>query len=167
MILVSILLFIQSILNMLSAIVTTMLVAMAPISELRGAIPLAIGLGLSPFAAYCAAVFGNALIVFPLLLFLKYGAEFAATKSPTLARVLDWVFARTRRRHGAKFEHFGFWALFVFVAIPLPLTGAWTGAVIAYLIDMPIKKAGFAILSGIGVAGLLVLALTMGAMHIF
>lgn len=135
---------------------------MAPVSELRGAIPLGMSLGLSPAVAYCAAVFGNAAIVFPLLLFLHYASAYAMKKIPLCARILNWVFERTRRKHGARFERFGALSLFIFVAIPLPLTGAWTGAVIAYLVGMPLRKAGFAILGGVAVAGLLVLALTLG-----
>lgn len=152
---------------MLSAIVTTMLVAMAPISELRGAIPLGLSLGLPSQVAYGAAFLGNALPVLPLLWFLKHGSAYAMQRSDRFARMMQWVFDRTRRKHGNRFEDFGFWALLIFVAIPFPLTGAWTGAVIAYLVGMPPKKAGFAILSGIAIAGLLVLGLTLGIIQIF
>jgi uncharacterized membrane protein len=136
--------------------------AAAPISELRGAIPLGIGLGLAPELVYVLAVIGNLLPIVPLLLFLKYGSRWAIEHSPQIRKILEWVFRRTRTKHGHKFENFGFVALALFVAIPLPLTGAWTGAVIAYLIDMPIKKAFFAILTGVVIAGALVLGATMG-----
>lgn len=146
----------------MTEIITTTLIAMAPVSELRGAIPFGIVSGIPPIITYLIAVFGNFLPVLPLLYFLKYGSEFARKKSALINKLLNWVFERTRRKHGEKFETFGFWALLVFVAIPLPLTGAWTGAVIAYLIGMPIKKAGFAILGGVAAAGAIVLALTIG-----
>jgi uncharacterized membrane protein len=152
---------------MTSTIFTTVLIAMAPVSELRGAIPFGIFSGIPPAFTYLLAVFGNFLPVFPLLYFLKYGSEIASKKSAFVRKVLEWVFARTRKKHGEKFETFGFWALLVFVAVPLPLTGAWTGAVIAYLIGMPIKKAGFAILGGVALSGAIVLALTVGFTRLF
>lgn len=150
-----------------SAVLTTFLAAMAPVSELRGAIPLGVSLGLSPVVATALAVVGNALPVFPLLFFLTYGSAFAMKKSPLIAKVLTWVFERTRKKHGDRFERFGVLALLLFVAVPLPLTGAWTGAVIAYLVGMPPSKAGFAILGGIAIAGMLVLGLTVGFIQVF
>ncbi len=147
--------------------ILTLLTAAAPISELRGAIPLGMSLGLTPAAVYFWAVLGNMLPILPLLLFLKYGSRWAMAHLPIIKRILNWVFARTRAKHGQKFEQIGFWALLVFVAIPLPLTGGWTGVVIAYLIDMPIKKAFFAILGGVLLAGLAVLALTFGLIKLF
>lgn len=146
----------------MAEIITTILIAMAPISELRGAIPFGVASGIDPVFVYLLAVVGNFFPVMPLLLFLRYGSDFARKKSVLISKILDWVFARTRRKHGEKFETFGFWALLIFVAVPLPLTGAWTGAVIAYLIDMPFKKAVFAILGGIVISGAIVLALTLG-----
>jgi uncharacterized membrane protein len=146
----------------MAEIITTILIAMAPISELRGAIPFGVASGISPGLVYLWSVIGNFIPVLPLLFFLKYGSEFAMRKIPTIAKILNWVFARTRRKHGEKFETFGFWALLIFVAVPLPLTGAWTGAVIAYLVGMPFKKAVFAILEGIVISGAIVLALTLG-----
>jgi uncharacterized membrane protein len=140
--------------------------AAAPISELRGAIPLAVGFGFSAPAAYVLAVIGNMAPIVPLLFFLRYAAQWVMDHSPRVRRLLEWVFHRTRTKHGHKFENFGFVALALFVAIPLPLTGAWTGAVIAYLIDMPIKKAFFAILTGVVIAGALVLGATLGLIHI-
>lgn len=145
----------------------TILTSATPISELRGAIPLALAFGFSPLKAYVLAVLGNAAIVAPVLLFLKHGSVFAATHSEWCRRVLDWVFERTRRKHGATFERMGFVALLLFVAVPLPMTGAWTGSVIAFLVNMPFWKAFTAILIGVLLAGAAVLALSLGVVHLW
>jgi len=145
----------------------TLLTAATPVSELRGAIPLGLGLGLSPLAAYLFAVLGNSLIVLPLLLFLRHGSRWLMARSPWAKRILEKVFERTRRRHGARFEAASFVALAVFVAVPLPLTGAWTACIGAFLFNIPLWKAMSAIVLGVVVAGLVVLGIAQGIIHIF
>ena len=133
------------------------IVGALPVFELRGAIPLGVfGYGLSPLEAYIFAVLGNFLVVLPLLWFWSHMVHFLAEHIPLVRRLRDWVFDRTRRRHGKKFETFAGLALFLLVAIPLPMTGAWTGTVAAYLFDIPFRKAVLSIGLGILVAGLLV-----------
>ncbi|MDP3725265.1 MAG: small multi-drug export protein [Nanoarchaeota archaeon] len=139
--------------------ILTILVAALPVGELRAAIPLAIfRWGISPFEAYILAVIGNFLPVIPLLWFLEHATHRVAAWHPFFHKTFHWVFERTRRKHGKKFETSKALALFIFVAIPLPLTGAWTGAVASYLFGIPFWKAVLAIGCGVLVSGLLVLA---------
>jgi len=112
----------------------TMIAAALPISEVRGAIPLAIGVyGFSPLQAYLLSVLGNLLPIIPLLLFLGPVSDFLRRFSIG-DRFFSWLFARTRSKYIKDHENFGLTALAVFVAIPLPMTGAWTGCVIAFLL---------------------------------
>lgn len=130
-----------------------------PVVELRGAIPVAHLMGMNPAAAYVLAVAGNMIPVIPLLLFLgpfssfcmrfKYGKKF-----------FEWFFERTRRKSKSveKYETLG---LSVFVAIPLPVTGAWTGCAAALLMGIRSRHAFWAILLGVMASGLIVTALCL------
>jgi uncharacterized membrane protein len=141
----------------------TLLVGASPIAEVRGALPLAIGVfHFSALKAYSLATLGNIIPVLPVLIFLRYGSQWLMRVFPLVRRFLTWLFERTRRLHGAKFENVGVFALFVFVAIPLPLTGIWTGCIAAFLFGLPFWKSAFAISLGAATAGLVVLALTLG-----
>ena len=137
--------------------ILTMLVAALPIGELRAAIPLALfRWHISPFEAYVLSVFGNFLPVIPLLWFWEHAAHRLMSSHPLIHRMFHWVFERTRRKHWKKFETASMFALFVFVAIPLPMTGAWTGTVAAYLFGISFWKAVFAVGAGILLSGILV-----------
>lgn len=131
--------------------------AASPISELRGAIPAAIFVWhFSVWKAYFLAVFGNFLPVIPLLLFWRHLSERLFHKSYWCNRFFTWLFERTRRNHSHRFEVWEEIALFIFVAIPLPLTGAWAGTIAAFIFDVPFWKAVLMILLGIIVAGAIV-----------
>ena len=138
------------------------MVAALPISEVRGAIPLAIGVyGFSPVQAYLLSVFGNLLPIIPLLLFLgpvsDYLRHFACGD-----KFFTWLFARTRRKCIRDHENFGLTALVLFVAIPLPMTGAWTGCAVAFLLGFRFWPAFAAITAGVLMAGVIVTATVMG-----
>ena len=140
----------------------TLVVAALPISEVRGAIPLAIGVyGYSPLQAYLLSVFGNVLVIIPLLLFLgpvsDYLRRFACGD-----KFFTWLFARTRSKCIRDHESFGLTALAIFVAIPLPMTGAWTGCAVAFLLGFRFWPAFAAIVAGVLVAGVIVTATVMG-----
>ncbi len=148
-------------------ILLVLLVAALPVSELRGAIPLAIGVyGFDPLSAYLLGVAGNLLPV-PVLLKLLGPATDLLRRSAVLDRLVSWLFARTRRRHSAQIERFGVVALVLFVAIPLPATGAWTGVLIAHLFGIPFRYAFPLIALGVGIAGLLVTLATLGVIRFF
>ncbi|NOZ64106.1 MAG: small multi-drug export protein [Caldiserica bacterium] len=135
-------------------------VSLLPISELRGGIPLAAHLGLPMWKAYLAAVIGNLLPVIPLLLSLnKLSEVFSRTRMGD--RFFAWLFKRTRRR-AAMIEKYEAIGLMLFVAIPLPTTGAWTGCVAAVLFRIRFKYALPAIIGGVLIAGIVVSLLTYG-----
>jgi uncharacterized membrane protein len=147
---------------MLKEILIVFFSSFLPISELRGSIPLGILVfNLSPVLVYFISVLGNFLVVPPILLFLRYLSEFLMHKVYFFNRLLNYVFSRTRNHHLHKFEKWEHWALLVLVAIPLPFTGAWTGAVAAFLFGVPFKKSLFLILLGLVVAGIIVTGISI------
>jgi uncharacterized membrane protein len=138
----------------------TIFVAMLPISELRGAIPLALAKGLSWQQAYFFAVIGNFLPVVPILLLLETVSS-RLMRYPVWNRFFTWLFNRTRRK-GKLIERFEAFGLVFFVAIPLPVTGAWTGCVAAFLFKIPLRLAIPAIFCGILIAGAVVTLASLG-----
>jgi len=139
-----------------------MLLAMSPISELRGAIPLAIACGYSPLEAYAISVLGNLIPVAPLLLFLGPVSSFLM-RYPAWDRFFTWLFSRTRRKYIEGREGIGSVALMLFVAIPLPMTGAWTGCVLAFLLGFRFLPAFLSISLGVLIAGVVVTAAVSSA----
>ena len=140
----------------------TFFIAALPLSELRGAIPLAIlKFGFSPYKALGLAVLGNILPVFPLLLGLEKISECLSHKFYWFNRFFSWLFERTRIKHSRHFTYWGDLALFIFVAIPLPLTGAYSGAVAAFVFGVPLRHAFWSIVLGVLTAGLIVTAVTI------
>ena len=139
-----------------------------PILEIRGAIPLGVFVfKMNPVLVYFVALLGNFLIVPFLLIFLKRFSEFLMGKWYFFNRLLTFVFSRTRNKSALKFEKWGHWALYFLVAIPLPLTGAWTGSVAAFLFGVPFKRSLFTIFLGIMTAGLIVLLLSCLGIEMF
>ena len=140
----------------------TVLVAALPVSEVRGAIPLAVGVyGLSPLDAYLLSVFGNLLPIIPLLLFLGPISDYLRRFSLG-DMFFTWLFSRTRNKYIKDHETFELTALAVFVAIPLPMTGAWTGCALAFLLGFRFWPAFAAIAAGVIIAGLIVTATVVG-----
>jgi uncharacterized membrane protein len=134
--------------------------AAAPISELRGAIPLAIlELDMSWQLAFPVAFAGNLLPVPFLLLFLGPVSKFLS-KIGLFERILSWIFRLSRRR-GGLIERHGAIGLVLFVAIPLPVTGAWTGSIVAFLLGLSFWRAFPAIVLGVVIAGVIVTTLTV------
>lgn len=148
-------------------ILSTIFIAMLPVSELRGAIPVAIGVyDFEPAKAAVLAVIGNMIPVFLLLWFLPKFAKILMERSRTAERFLGWLFERTRRKTERQIKKYGIIALALFVAIPLPLTGAWTGAVAAFLFGISYWKAIAAIFVGVLIAAAAVTLGTIGALRI-
>lgn len=142
-------------------LLTVLLTAMAPVAELRAAIPLGIfHYNMPPLVAYGLAVTGNIIPILPIILLLRKGTEFAM-RYKTLEGILNWVFKRTRKKSGVieKYELLG---LILFVAIPLPMTGAWTGAIASYLFGLDPTKSVIAISAGVLTAGIIVTTLSLG-----
>ena len=143
-------------------IVMTFLISMVPVIELRGAIPIGVGAGLSPLVAIGVSIVGNLVPVPFIIIFIK--KIFAWLR--TVNQKLDGLVTRLEKRADAKsatVQRYAFWGLFILVAIPLPGTGAWTGALVAAMLEMPLKKAFPAILLGVLGAGAIVSFVTYGA----
>ncbi len=138
-----------------------MIAGALPISELRGAIPLALSLGMPLNKAFWLSVVGNSIPVAPAL-FLLEPVSNRLRKFKIWAHFFDWLFERTKKKADTiqKYEALG---LAIFVAIPLPMTGAWSGVVAASLFKIRFRYAFIAIIAGIIGAGLIVSALcTLG-----
>ena len=135
-------------------------VSAAPVAELRGGIPLAISLEYPPAAAYLLAILGNLAVVPLVLIGLQYG-EAILLRWKVSRALLQWVFARTRRK-GRLIERAGPIALVLLVAIPLPGTGAWTGAIAAHLFGISMRKSLPWIGLGVLIAGIVVLLVSLG-----
>ncbi len=155
----------------MSAELTTLLVAASPFLELRGAIPLGIfAFGLVPLDAYVLGVVGSFLPVLPLLFFWNFVYERFTHRFYYFNRFFNWLFERTRVRHGERFSAEGgsasggeVWraiALLIFVGIPMPFTGAWSGTVAAFVFGVPMKTAAVMIFLGNMVSGLIILSLS-------
>ncbi len=141
---------------------TTFLIAMVPVIELRGAIPFGVLQGLEVWEAFALSVFGNLLPVPFLIIFTRKVFEWLRTKSDMLNRFVLRLESKAEEKKDIvqKFEFFG---LVLLVAIPLPGTGAWTGALVAAMMDMRLKRAMPAIAAGVVIAGIIVSVLTFGA----
>jgi uncharacterized membrane protein len=136
------------------------LIAASPIAELRLAIPLAINTFNFPwYYALLIAIIGNLLPVPFILLFLD-AATRLLSRVALFKRMLDWLFERTRRR-GRIIERYKRIGLVLFVAIPLPVTGAWTGSLAAVIFGLSFKHAFLSILIGIIIAGIIVTCLSL------
>jgi uncharacterized membrane protein len=131
-----------------------------PILELRGALPIAINLFQMPwYWAFFLAIIGNLIPVPILLLFLDYLIKIIS-KVPIGEKMANWVLERTKARSQIirRYERIG---LIIFVAIPLPFTGAWTGAIAAFLLGIKFHHAFLAILCGLIIAGAVVTSLCL------
>ena len=144
----------------LSAILATLLTAMIPIGELRAAIPLGILThDLGWLETYWWAVLGN-MVPVPFLLWGLGPAIRLLESFPNPARrFLVWRVGRLRERRAALFERWGPLALVPFVAVPLPVTGAWTGCLAAWAFGLSPWKSLAAIAVGVLIAGVMVTAL--------
>mgnify|MGYP001578965861 CR=1 FL=1 len=155
----------------------TILMGALPISEVRGAIPLAIfGFGFEPLKAYLLAVLGNLLPILPVLFFLHYFSEYLMHKSYWINRFLSWLFQYTRERHEKHFakreethHHYHylrdigrFAALLIFVAVPLPLTGVWSGILAAFVFGLPFWRSALALALGVAAAGQIIMLIALG-----
>jgi len=143
---------------MTEKIAWVLLFTVSPISELRGGIWYGINSGLDPLLTFSIAVIANALIFFPIFFALRLFYDKFLYRIPLFDKYLD----NLRKRGKPKVEKYGFWGLFLFVAIPLPITGAYTGTILAWLLGMDWRKAFPAVGLGVIVAGVVVLLITLG-----
>ncbi len=142
------------------------IISMLPISELRGAIPAALAVyHLNPLQTYVIAVAGNMIPVILILKYIEPVSEYLMRRSKIFHNFFIWLFKRTRKKHSRSFEKWGALALIAFVAIPLPATGGWSGALAAFVFGIPPKKALPLILLGVMIAGVIVTELSLGILR--
>lgn len=144
----------------------TFIISMIPVIELRGAIPIGVSLGLSLVEAMGVSIIGNMLPVPFIILFIRPIFRWMTRKSGKLARLAEKLEAKAEGKWD-KIHRYQFFALTLFVAIPLPGTGAWSGALIAAVMNMRLRNALPSILLGVLIAGVLVTGITYGFTSIF
>lgn len=149
---------------MFKSIFTVFLVSMLPIIELRGAIPIGLANELPYLQVILVAIMGNSLIVLPLILFLNKFLHMMV-KWPFLGPIAKWWFDRVERKSDIV-QKYGFWGLLLFVAIPLPGSGVWSGSLAATLLEMDTKKATVACVLGVLVAALIVSLASAGVLNL-
>lgn len=139
----------------------TTIVGMTPIIEIRGAIPLGVAMGLSYWQSYICSFVGNIIPIFFIVKYIRPLFDFFG-RWKFFKKIIDWATDRATRKiqENPKLQTAVAFALFIFVAIPLPTTGAWVGSLIANFLDLPLKKAFPPLALGVAVAGFIVLAAT-------
>ena len=145
----------------LGKIIITFVVSMLPIVELRGAIPLGVSLGLNPLLCLGVSLVGNMVPIPFIIIFIRRILDWMKTKNSRLVRFAERLEKKAYSKGDLlyKGEIIG---LILIVAVPLPGTGAWTGSLIAALLNIRLKAAIPAIAAGVVIAGLLVVGLTYG-----
>ena len=139
---------------------------MVPVIELRGAIPFGVARDLNLWAAIAAAVAGNLLPVPFIILFIRNVFAWLRKRHQRLNDLVNRLEARAEGKKETV-RRYAFWGLVILVAIPLPGTGAWTGALVAAMMDMRVKKAFPAIALGVVIAAVIVSVITYGATVVF
>ncbi len=147
-------------------IFTTFFISMVPVVELRGAIPIATASGLDLWLAICVSVIGNMVPVPFIILFIRKIFEWMRKVSKKLDKVVSAMEQKAEKKRKVV-DRYKFWGLFILVAIPLPGTGAWTGALVAAMLEMRLKDAIPAIFFGVVGAGLIVALVTGGVLAAF
>ncbi len=136
--------------------------SMIPIIELRGAIPMGFAFGLPWWQTYLLSILGNMLPVPFILLFIRKMIEWMTkSKIKFFNKFAGWLNRKVEKRR-AQIEKYAFWGVCFFVAIPLPMTGAWTGSLVAAMIDMKFWKAMLSALLGVMIAGVIVTLIAYG-----
>lgn len=151
---------IESYLSSVNKDLAVLIVSMLPVIELRGAIPFGIGLGMHWLRALSISVLGNMLPV-PFVIWLIRPLVEWLMRTKTLSKLGAWLDERTKKK-GESVNRYKKLGLFILVAIPLPGTGAWTGAMVSGLLDMRLKDAVPAIFCGVLAAAVLVVGITQG-----
>lgn len=142
-------------------LIATFVISMLPVVELRGGLPYGVGFGLKPLEAFAAALLGNLLPIPFLLLLLEGFLKWLKTKKGIFTRFALWLENKAYKNQKT-IEKYAAFGLFVLVAIPLPGTGAWTGAIVATVLGMNKKVAFPMICLGVFAAGVIVLGISYG-----
>ncbi len=146
--------------------VFTMLVSMIPVVELRGGLPFGVVLGLPYPVAFIAAVIGNILPAPFIVVYIRRIFQWMRRRMPKLDGMVDSLEKKAHLK-GEKVTKYKYLGLMLFVGIPLPGTGAWTGSLAAAFLDMPLRKALPSIIAGVILAGLIMTGLTYCGVNLF
>ena len=144
----------------------TSLVALLPVVELRGGIPFGVSLGLTHGEALLAAVIGNIVPLPFIVVYIRRVFQWLRRHLPALDHCLDKLEQKAHLK-GRKVSKYKYLGLMIFVAIPLPGTGGWTGALVAAFLNMPLRKALPSLILGVLIAGFLVTGITYGFTSFF
>ncbi|MCI9294433.1 MAG: small multi-drug export protein [Lawsonibacter sp.] len=144
----------------------TMLVSMIPVIELRGGLPFGVALGLPYYLAFPAAVIGNLIPAPFIIVYIRRIFELLRRYLPSLNGLIDKLEKKAHLK-GKKVQKYQYVGLWLFVAIPLPGTGAWTGSLAAAFLGMRLKKAMPAVVLGVLTAGCIMLGLTHVGVNLF
>ena len=144
----------------------TFLVSMIPIVELRGGIPFGVALGLPYPVAFVASVIGNILPAPFIIVYIRRIFQWMRQRLPRLDGIVDKL-ERKAHLKGNKVNKYKYLGLMLFVGIPLPGTGVWTGALAAAFLDMPLRKAMPSIILGVILAGCIMTGLTAVGVNVF
>lgn len=142
------------------------LISMVPVIELRGSVPITYAMGLNIWLCVAISVVGNLVPVPFIIIFVRKIFAFLRKTFPWLDGLLTKFEVRAEKKSDLV-KRYTFWGLFLLVAIPLPGTGAWTGALVAAMLDMRLKRAFPAIALGVFAAGIIVAFITCGADALF
>lgn len=144
----------------------TLIVSMLPVIELRGAIPIGVGLGLPVWQAAVISMVGNILPAPFIIAFVRMVMDWLRERSERCARFVGWLERKGTGKKAERVRQAQFWGLMLFVAVPLPGTGAWTGALVAAMLNIRMRRALPPIVLGVLVAGLLISLATAGVIHL-
>lgn len=141
------------------------IISLFPILELRGGLLAASLLGLDPLPSYIITMVGNLLPIPFILLFITKILDWMR-KSKHFSGFVNWLDKKVDKHKGS-IEKYGFWGLILFVGIPFPGTGAWTGSLIASVLEMDRKKSFLAIIIGVVMASVIMMLISFGLLRAF
>ena len=147
-------------------IIYTIILSMMPIAELRGGIPYALAHDINPVTAYLVSCAAN-ILAFPIVYFFMGFFHGLFSKMEWYLKLFDKIVIRTRAKVGDNLEKWGFWGLMIFVMIPLPVTGAYTGSFAAWVFGIEKRKGFLAVSMGVLIAGLIVTAIFLSGAELF
>ncbi len=147
-------------------IIYSIILSMMPIAELRGGIPYALANGINPVTAYLICTAAN-ILAFPIVYLFLGTFHNLFYKMQWYSDLFEKLVVRTRSKVEANLDKWGFWGLMVFVMIPLPITGAYTGSFAAWVFGIEKKKAFLAVSLGVLISGLIVTAIFLSGAELF
>lgn len=148
--------------------IITFILGMCPIIEIRGAIPVGVGMGLSYFEAFLIGFIGNIIPIYFIVKYIDPIFDFLR-KFKIFNKIIDWATNKATKKieESPRLQNFTALGLFLFVAIPIPGTGAWVGSLIANFLHVPFKKAVIPLILGVLTAGSIILIATGSVVTIF